>query len=62
VVQGSVLGPWASSVLLIYDIASKISHCRYHLYADVQLYRSGDIDSISDRLNRINLDLERLHK
>jgi hypothetical protein len=33
------------------------------LYADdVQLYLSGDIDSISDCINRMNLDLESLNK
>jgi hypothetical protein len=33
------------------------------LYADdVQLYLSVDIDSISDCINRMNLDLESLHK
>jgi uncharacterized protein (DUF1499 family) len=43
-----------------YDIASKISHCRYHLYADdVQLYLSGDIDSISDCISRMNLHSEK---
>jgi hypothetical protein len=58
VVQGSVLGPLLFS-LFISDIASKISHCRcrYHLYAhDVRLYLSGDIDSISDCINRLNLN------
>jgi hypothetical protein len=48
VVQGSVIGPLLFS-LFINDIASRISHCRYHLYADdVQLYLSGDINSMSD--------------
>jgi hypothetical protein len=57
-VQGSVLVPLLLS-LFINDIASRISHCRYHLYADdFQLYLSGDIDSIlSDCINRMNLDL-----
>jgi hypothetical protein len=54
VVQGSFLGPLLFS-LFINDIASRISHCRYHLYADdVQLYLSGDIDSISDIIIRMN--------
>jgi hypothetical protein len=62
VVQGSVLVPLLVS-LFINDIASTISSCRYHLYADdVKLYLSGDIDSISDCINRMNLNLESLHK
>jgi hypothetical protein len=62
VVQSSVLEPLLFS-LFITDITSRISHCRYHLYAyDVQLYLSGDIDSISDCISRMNLDLESLYK
>jgi hypothetical protein len=58
VVQGSVLGP-----LLFNDIASRISHCRYQLYADdIQLYLIGDIDSVSDCINQMTLDLESVHK
>jgi hypothetical protein len=49
VVQSSVLGRLLFSLLFINDIASRISHCRYHLYADdVQIYLSGDIGSIPD--------------
>jgi hypothetical protein len=43
--------------LFINDIVSRTSHCRYQLYAD-----DGDIDSISDCISRMNLDLESLHK
>jgi hypothetical protein len=60
VVQGSVLGPLLLS-LFINDIASRITYCRYHV-GDVQLYLSGDIDSISDCIKRMNLKLESLHK
>jgi hypothetical protein len=62
VVQCSVLGPLMFS-LFINDIASRICHCWYHLYADdVQLYLSGDIGSISDCISRMNLEFESLHK
>jgi hypothetical protein len=58
VVQGSVL-EYLLFALFINDIASRISHCRYHMYADAgQLYLSGDINSISDCINRMNLNLE----
>jgi hypothetical protein len=43
--------------LFINDIASRTSHCKYHLYAD-----DGDIDSISDCIRRMNLDLESLQE
>jgi hypothetical protein len=58
VVQGSVIGLLLFS-LFINDIASRMSHCRYHFYADdAQL----SIDSISDCMNRMNLNLKSLHK
>jgi hypothetical protein len=58
VVQGSVL-EYLLFALFINDIASRISHCRYHMYADDgQLYLSDDINSISDCINRMNLNLE----
>jgi hypothetical protein len=47
VVQASVLVPLLFS-LFINDISSRISHCRYHLYADdFQLYGLGESPQIN---------------
>lgn len=58
--QGSILGPLLFTIL-ISDIKTVISNGRYHLYADdTQLYYRCKVDKISETINKINLDLDKI--
>lgn len=59
--QGSVLGPLLF-VLYSADIISKVTSCRYHLYADdLQLYFSFLPSDCSGAVVKINNDLEHIY-
>ena len=58
--QGSILGPLLFTIL-ISDIKTVISNGKYHLYADdTQVYYRCKVDNISETINKINLDLDKI--
>lgn len=60
--QGSILGPLLFS-MYANDLPRQLSHCKVHMYADdVQIYLSSPRESIRDNIDRLNADLNRIHK
>ena len=58
--QGSILGPLLFTIL-ISDISHVIKNGKYHLYADdTQLYYRCKVENISETIQKINSDLDRV--